>query len=103
MDGLRQAASEPGGTSYDVFQDWNHAAYPVYGKTGTAERIVDGAPVDQSWYVAYVPHKSKPIVVAVTVEKGGFGAESAAPAVRQILARWFDQNLKFKSGKSRTN
>lgn len=101
-DGLRQAASEPGGTSYDVFQDWNHAAYPVYGKTGTAERIVDGAEVDQSWYVAYVPHKSKPIVVAVTVEKGGFGAESAAPAVRQILARWFDQNLKFKTGKSKT-
>ncbi len=102
MGGLHAATAEPGGTSYDVFSDWNQAAYPVFGKTGTAERVVDGAKVDQSWYVAFVPHKSKPIVVAVTVEKGGFGAESAAPAVRQILARWFDQGLKFKAGKSKT-
>jgi penicillin-binding protein 2 len=102
MDGLHSAASEPGGTSYDVFSDWNQEAFPVYGKTGTAQRILNGVEVDQSWYVAYVPSKSKPIVVAVTVEKGGFGAESAAPAARQILARWFDQDLKFKAGKSRT-
>jgi len=102
MGGLHAAAAEPGGTSYDVFSDWNQAAFPVYGKTGTAERTVDGVKVDQSWYVAFVPDKRKPIVVAMTVEKGGFGAEAAAPAVRQILARWFDQNLKFKSGKSKT-
>ena len=34
---------------------------------------------DQSWYVCYVPRSSRPIVVAVTVEQGGFGAETAAP------------------------
>ncbi len=59
----------------------------MYGKTGTVERI--GQP-DQSWYVAYVPHKTRPIVVAVTVERGGFGAETAAPAARLILSKWFD-------------
>ncbi len=97
LEGLRLAASAPGGTSADVFRDF---PYPVYGKTGTAER---GVNPDQSWYVAYVPHKSRPIVVAVTIEKGGFGAETAAPAARLILANWFDiKESKFRAGTSKT-
>lgn len=105
MDGLRQAASGPGGTSTTVFEGWPHGALPVYGKTGTAEvySAEAGGYVDQSWYVAYVPHKSKPIVVALTVEKGGFGAEAAAPAVRQILSEHFlDKTGSFKVGDSQT-
>ena len=84
MEGLRGAAMEEGGTSASVM-----AGFPltVYGKTGTVERV--GQP-DQSWYVAYVPHETRPIVVAVTVERGGFGAETAAPAARLILSEWFD-------------
>jgi penicillin-binding protein 2 len=84
MEGLRGAAMEEGGTSASVM-----AGFPltVYGKTGTVERI--GQP-DQSWYVAYVPHETRPILVAVTVERGGFGAETAAPAARLILSEWFD-------------
>ena len=31
---------------------WDHARYPLFGKTGTAERKPKR---DQSWYVAYVP------------------------------------------------
>ena len=72
---------------------------PVYGKTGTVER--PGQP-DQSWYACYVPHPSRPIVVVVTVEKGGFGAETAAPAARLILSNWFDLGKdKFKPGQLR--
>ncbi len=89
MAGLHGAASADGGTSTDVFAGWPQDKYPVYGKTGTAERL--GRPDDQSWYVAYVPgangHES--MVVAVTVEDGGFGAEAAAPAACQILRKWF--------------
>jgi penicillin-binding protein 2 len=44
---------------------------------------------DQSWYVAYVPDPKRPIVIAVTVEQGGFGAAAAAPAVRLMLSQWF--------------
>ena len=33
----------------------------------------------------YVPDQSRPIVIAVTVEQGGFGAEAAAPAARYML------------------
>jgi len=87
MEGLRRAAMEPRGTSYGVFgQDWP-ASLPVYGKTGTVERP---GQEDQAWYAAYVPHRTRPIVVVTTVERGGFGAETAAPAARLILSKWFD-------------
>jgi penicillin-binding protein 2 len=84
LEGLRAAAMEPSGTSYEVF-----AGFPVEiaGKTGTAERPPYG---DQSWYVALAPADDPEVVVAATLEQGGFGADSAAPAVRQILETYFD-------------
>ena len=95
--GLRAAASEAGGTSVDVFSGF---PYPVYGKTGTAER---GLSPDQSWYACYVPDPVKPIVVVVTIEKGGFGAEAAAPAARLILSKWFGvKDSDFHQGTSAT-
>jgi len=80
MQGLRDAAMAPSGTSYNVF-----GGYPVEiaGKTGTAERGVGRA--DQSWYVAVAPYDDPKYVVAVTIEGGGFGADAAAPATREIL------------------
>jgi penicillin-binding protein 2 len=98
--GLHLAASAAGGTSADVFAGWPQTQYPVYGKTGTAQR---GLQADQSWYVCYVPDPSKPILVVVTVEQGGFGAQAAAPAARQILSQWFfGKRGKFIVGASRT-
>ena len=99
MQGLHMATVGDG-TSADVFRGWNQDAFPVYGKTGTAERPGHG---DQSWYVCYVPNASKPIVVAVTVEDGGWGAEAAAPVARVMLAEWFNQKKTFIAGKSKTN
>jgi penicillin-binding protein 2 len=98
MQGLH-AATSGDGTSADVFKGWNQKAFPVYGKTGTAERAGHG---DQSWYVCFVPNKSRPIVLAVTVEDGGFGAEAAAPIARVMLAQWFGQKKEFIAGKSHT-
>ena len=58
---------------------------------------------DQSWYVCYVPDPSRPIVVVVTVEQGGFGAMAAAPAARQILSQWFmGKRGQFIAGSSKT-
>ncbi|MEJ7825155.1 MAG: penicillin-binding transpeptidase domain-containing protein [Solirubrobacteraceae bacterium] len=88
-EGLRLAASTPEGTSGAVFAGWDHQRYPVYGKTGTAERPPKG---DQSWYLAYVPDPKRPIVVAVTVEEGGFGAAVAAPIACRILAKHYAQD-----------
>jgi penicillin-binding protein 2 len=99
--GLRRAVQEQGGTSYEVFKGWNMNRYPVYGKTGTAER---GVNPDQAWYACWVMDKAKPIVVVVTVEKGGFGAETAAPAARLILDQWFATgDHQFHAGSSQTN
>jgi len=99
MDGLRGAAQDPGGTSTEVFAGWDHKRNPVFGKTGTAERPPKG---DQSWYVAYVPDKDRPLVVAVTVEEGGFGAATAAPIACRILAHYYRQTSSCVPGKSRT-
>ena len=101
LDGLQQAAMSPGGTSYDVFSGFAGGRLTIYGKTGTVER--PGQP-DQSWYAAIVPHPNRPIVVVVTVEKGGFGAETAAPAARLILEKWFlgRDDAEFKQGSSAT-
>ncbi|MBA3839302.1 MAG: penicillin-binding protein 2, partial [Thermoleophilaceae bacterium] len=85
LDGLRMAASAPGGTSADVFKKF---PIPVAGKTGTAEKGAGRA--DQSWYLALAPYPNPRYVVAVTFEAGGFGAETAAPAARRILASLFD-------------
>jgi penicillin-binding protein 2 len=95
--GLRAAAGAEGGTSADVFAGF---PYPVHGKTGTAERAPNP---DQSWYAAFVDDPVKPIVVVVTIEKGGFGAEAAAPAARLILSKWFGvREDEFHSGASAT-
>lgn len=84
LDGLYSAANDPGGTSTPVFETF---PVDVAGKTGTAER--EGH-ADQSWYVALAPYPNPRYVVAVTIEGGGFGADSAAPAVRQILTPLLD-------------
>jgi penicillin-binding protein 2 len=99
MRGIHEAASEAGGTSADVWAGWNQAAHPVYGKTGTAQH--EGKE-DQSWYMCYVGDPSRPIVIATTVEQGGFGAETAAPIARLIAAKWFGQTEKYVSGSSKT-
>jgi penicillin-binding protein 2 len=80
MAGLHDAAQTPGGTSYKVFGGY---PVPIAGKTGTAETAVVGQ--DQSWYMALAPYDNPKYVVAVTVERGGFGADTAAPVAELIL------------------
>jgi penicillin-binding protein 2 len=74
----------PGGTSYPVFGNF---PIQVMGKTGTAQRAPHP---DQAWYVAAAPFGNPRIVVAATVERGGFGVDTAAPIVQQILADYFN-------------
>jgi penicillin-binding protein 2 len=97
--GLRAAASQPGGTSADVFQNFPEQ---VYGKTGTAQY---NNQQDYAWYACFVPPSatSKPIVVVVKVEQGGFGAVGAAPVARQILSQWFfGKKGQYVAGSSKT-
>jgi len=91
MEGLHLAAQGPQGTSYGVF-----GGFPieVAGKTGTAQRPPHA---DQSWYAVLAPYPDPRIVTIVTMEEGGFGAESAAPAALQILEAYFDKRASSVS------
>jgi penicillin-binding protein 2 len=99
MEGIHEAASQPGGTSADVWTGWNQSQLPVYGKTGTAQH--EGKE-DQSWYMCYIGDAQRPIVIAVTVEQGGFGAETAAPIARLIASKWYGVRGQFVAGSSKT-
>jgi penicillin-binding protein 2 len=98
LNGLHQATVD--GTSADVWKGWPQNRFPVFGKTGTAQR--PSRPNDQSWYVCFVNDGARPIVVAVTVEDGGWGAVSAAPIARTIVSQWYGQPIKFVAGQSHT-
>lgn len=91
MDGLNDAAQAPEGTSYGVFGGF---PIPVAGKTGTAERPPNG---DQAWYAVLAPYPDPEVVVVTTVERGGFGAETAAPIALQILSAYFGKQAKAVS------
>lgn len=92
LEGLHAAAQSPGGTSYEIFGNF---PVDVAGKTGTAQRV---GYEDQSWYLALAPYPNPRIVTAVTIEQGGFGAESAAPAALQILEAYFDKHSSGTAG-----
>ncbi len=92
LDGLHDAAQVSGGTSYEVFGGF---PVPVAGKTGTAQRV---GQADQSWYLVLAPYPDPKIVTAVTIEEGGFGAESAAPAALDILEAYFDKQATGSAG-----
>lgn len=79
MEGLHAAAQEGEGTAAGVFGGF---PIPIAGKTGTAERP---GHADQSWFASLSPYPNPRIVTIATVEEGGFGAESAAPVVLDIL------------------
>ena len=85
--GLYMAAHSPGGTSSSLFANF---PVPVAGKTGTAE--TGRGDSDHSWYASWAPANNPKVVVVVLIAHGGFGAEAAGPAARDIYQAFF--NLK---------
>jgi len=69
------------GTARAAFAGFPLASYPVAGKTGTAEVFGKQA---TSWFASYAPANRPRYAVVVVVSQGGTGAETSAPAVRQI-------------------
>jgi penicillin-binding protein 2 len=92
LEGLHDAAQNGGGTSFDNFGTF---PIPVAGKTGTAERTGQN---EQSWYGVLAPYPNPRIVTFVTMEEGGFGDESAAPAAKKILEAYFAGRLSKEAG-----
>jgi penicillin-binding protein 2 len=84
--GLYEAAHDPAGTSASLFANF---PIPVAGKTGTAQ-MAHGS--DTSWYASWAPAGHPKVVVVVMVAHGGFGAQAAAPAAREIYQSFFRLN-----------
>ncbi len=72
------------------------APYTSGGKTGTAQVFslrgrryeVDKVPEhlrDHAWYIGFAPAENPVIALAVLVENGGFGGQTAAPVARQVF------------------
>ncbi|WP_352231836.1 penicillin-binding protein 2 [Microtetraspora sp. NBRC 16547] len=82
-DYIRKALSEvtSDGTAAGAFRGFPMNEVKVGGKTGTAE--VWGKR-DTSWFASFAPAADPRLVTVVMVSQGGFGAETAAPAVRRI-------------------
>ena len=85
------------GTAYEAFNlpgeggvNFPLDAWPVAGKTGTAEKRGEA---DYAWFAAFGPatwpergYRHTPeVVVAMVLEQAGFGGDVAAPAVARVL------------------
>lgn len=75
-------SSSPAGTAYQVFKGFPLSTFPLAGKTGTAS-VTGKEPT--SWFVAFGPLPNPQYVVCVVIDQGGYGADAAAPVVRNIF------------------
>jgi penicillin-binding protein 2 len=95
FEGIHDATVGPGGTSTTVWKGWNESLHETYGKTGTAEHL---GQTEQAWYMCYIASEKRPLVIAVTMEQGGYGAEAAAPIARLIADQYYNQPKKLVVG-----
>jgi penicillin-binding protein 2 len=88
----------PGGTGHSAHLD----NVVVCGKTGTSQVVKeagnaripeDKQPLryrDHAWFVAYAPSVHPRIAVAAVMEHGGHGGSAAAPAVHDVIQKFFE-------------
>lgn len=66
----------------------------VCGKTGTAEKRVDGKPANNAWFVGFVEKGEKALAIAVVIEDaepGETGGGVAAPKAGEMLQSAFER------------
>ncbi len=85
-EGMKGVTSEPGGTAYSTFADFN---IDIAGKTGSAQTGVDGEA--HGWFVGFAPYDEPEIAVVVMVEKAGSGGYTAVVA-KEIMEEYFGMN-----------
>ena len=86
LQGLEGVISSRSGTAYADFQGFP-ASWNLAGKTGTAS---NQGPAGQklepnSWFVAFGPNPNPQYLVLAVIDQGGYGAQAAAPLVRNIF------------------
>lgn len=78
------------GTAASAFVSFDLGAFPIVGKTGTAQ--VDGK-ADTSLFASYGPAASPKYVVTAVMEESGFGAEAAGEVTRRVYEVLANQAL----------
>ena len=90
QEGLQGAVSSPYGTAFSAFTGFDRTAFPVAGKTGTAQ--VTGKQ-DSAIFAGYGPIGDPQLAVSVVLEESGFGGTAAAPVGRQVFAQVAGQSV----------
>lgn len=91
------------GTARAAFSGFPAGRVSVAAKTGTAELQTIPPKQPYAWFVAYAPARNPQYVVAVMLEEGGHGGETAAPIARRILEGVFELPLSEISPGARTD
>ncbi len=103
VNALHEVITSPHGTAHNIAQGLDFA---MAGKTGSAQvvsvyrkesvKLADIPPAERTngLFIAFAPLDKPEIAVAVVVEHGGYGAQSAAPIARKIIAAWLKENAK---------
>jgi penicillin-binding protein 2 len=86
--------------------------YLIAGKTGTAQVVSrrSNAALDprklpmnlrhRGLFIAYAPANAPTIAIAVAIEGGGYGADSAAPIARKVFDAWLLGKMPAAEGES---
>jgi penicillin-binding protein 2 len=82
LQGFEGVVSSPSGTAYSDFEGFP-ATWNLAGKTGTASNQAGEEP--NSWFVAFGPNPNPQYLVVAVIDQGGYGADAAAPLVRNIF------------------
>jgi penicillin-binding protein 2 len=98
LDGVKKGmiavVNSVDGTAADVFKDF---PFDVAGKTGTSETGYEATSSSNGLFVCYAPHHNPKIAIAVVVEHGVWGYQTA-PIARDIMMEYFRLNEDSKSG-----
>jgi penicillin-binding protein 2 len=93
--GVTQKRTFPFGTAHRTFENYNFDAFPIAAKTGTSQTGNNEAANDSSLFVGFGPVRGNTgpqYTVGGIIEKGGFGADAAAPVVKCIFEALSGQN-----------
>jgi penicillin-binding protein 2 len=82
LQGFRGAVTDEHGTAAGSFDGFPFDRVGIAGKTGTAQVAGKG---DTSLFASFFPANNPQYVVVAVVEEAGFGAQTAAPVVRNVI------------------
>ncbi|MGI6124697.1 MAG: penicillin-binding transpeptidase domain-containing protein, partial [Acetivibrionales bacterium] len=91
--GMIAVVNSEDGTAADVFKDF---PFDVAGKTGTTETGYEATSSSHGLFVCYAPYDDPEIAIAVVVEHGVWGRETA-PICGDIMMEYFRLHEKKDS------